>query len=146
ILNGAEPPLSWQQTFITLIPKLDRSPVAITNWRPIQLSNCDAKIFSCLIANRLAAVLPSIIHPDQAGFIRGRQSPDVAQTIQSVLSYSYSNPLGAALLFLDQEKAYDRVSHDYLAYTLRRFSFPPTLITALQRTYLPTITSIMDSG
>src|SRR6185295_8763335 len=80
ILSGTSPPASWHRTFLTLIPKPDRSPSLLSNWRPIQLSNCDAKIFSKLLANRLAPILPRLIHPSQAGFIRGRQAPTSLNT------------------------------------------------------------------
>ena len=146
VLSGSAPPLSWQRTFLTLIPKPDRSPTNIANWRPIQLSNCDAKIFSKLFANRLAQVLPSLIHPSQAGFIRGRQAPDIAQHVRTVLSHAHDHPTDGVLLFLDQDKAYDRVSHPYLRATLSAFGFPPSLIDLFAVTYSPTVASILDAG
>src|SRR6185295_11798760 len=133
-------------TFLTLIPKPDRSPSLLSNWRSIQLSNCDAKIFSKLLANRLAPILPRLIHPSQAGFICGRQAPDIAQHIRTVLSHAHDHPTDGILLFLDQEKAYDRLSHPYLNAALAAFSFLPAFINVLNFTFLPTIASVLDSG
>ena len=146
ILSGTSPPASWHRTFLTLIPKPDRSPSLLSNWRPIQLSNCDAKIFSKLLANRLAPILPRLIHPSQAGFIRGRQAPDIAQHIRTVLSHAHDHPTDGILLFLDQEKAYDRLSHPYLNAALAAFGFPPAFINVLNFTFSPTIASVLDSG
>src|SRR6185295_2184365 len=54
ILQGDAPPMSWSATTLTLIPKPGRQHSELRNWRPITLANCDAKIFSRILANRLA--------------------------------------------------------------------------------------------
>ena len=41
------------------------------NWRPISLLNTDYKVATKSIAARIAKVLPSIIHEDQTGHIKG---------------------------------------------------------------------------
>ena len=43
-------------------------------WRPITLLNTDYKITLKVIAKRIEHVLPSIIHPDQTGFMKGKTS------------------------------------------------------------------------
>lgn len=75
----------------------------------------------------LAAILPDLIASNQAGFIRDRQAADMAQVLQCILAHASSTPVSGALVFLDEEKAYDRVSHDYLFNVLDRFGFPPFL-------------------
>ena len=63
--------VSQQRGVITLLPKED-SNLLLSNWRPITLLNTDYKIASKVIANRIESILPSIIHPDQTGFMKGR--------------------------------------------------------------------------
>ena len=46
----------------------------IANYRPITILNTDYKILTKAIATHLTEVAPSVIHPDQAGFIRGRST------------------------------------------------------------------------
>ena len=41
------------------------------NWRPISLLNIDYKIATKTVAARIAKVLPSLIHEDQTGYIKG---------------------------------------------------------------------------
>ena len=94
----------------------------------------------------MAEILPRLLHPDQAGFVRGRSAPDVALTIKAVLAHAAEHSIDGALIFLDQEKAYDRVSHDYLKAVLHAFGFPPFLAHIFAATSGPSLTSILDDG
>ena len=146
ILNGDDPPASWFITTLTLLPKPNRDHSEMRNWRPITLANCDAKIFSKILANRLSTVLPRLLNPDQAGFVKGRSAPDVALTLKTVLAHAATNTVDGALVFLDQEKAYDRVSHDYLFAVLQEFGFPPALARVFFNTSGPSHSFILDDG
>src|SRR6185295_10946361 len=146
ILQGDAPPMSSSATTLTLVPKPGRQHSELRNWRPITLANCDAKIFSRILANRLAPILPRLLHPDQSGFVRGRSAPDVAMTIKTVLAHAATHQIDGALAFLDQEKAYDRVSHLYLLTVLERFGFPASLARVFYNTSGPSHTFILDDG
>src|SRR6185295_8944798 len=89
---------SWFATTMTLLPKPNRDHSFIRNWRPITLANCDTKIFSRILAGRLAQVLPRLLHPDQAGFVRGRSAPDIALTVKSVLAHAAEYEVEGALV------------------------------------------------
>src|SRR6185295_1285813 len=102
VLSGSSPPPSWSQTLVSLIPKPNRDLSSISNWRPITLSNCDVKIYSRMLTSRLALVIPDLVAPNQAGFIKGRQAADIAQVLRSILAYAADNPIDGALVFLDQ--------------------------------------------
>jgi hypothetical protein len=98
------------------------------------------------LSKRLALVLPHLIHPDQAGFIRGRSASDVAMTLKTVLAHAAEHSVDGALVFLDQEKAYDRVSHSYLETVLHAFGFPSSLASIFLNTSGPSHAYIMDEG
>ena len=53
---------------LSLIPKENKLPHYLKNWRPLTLLNCDYKIFAKAIANRILKVLTNIISSDQNGF------------------------------------------------------------------------------
>ena len=63
--------ISQKRDFITLIPKKDKNRTLLDNWRPISLLNTDYKVATKSIATRIAKVLPSLIHEDQTGYIKG---------------------------------------------------------------------------
>src|SRR6185295_7200329 len=146
VLSGASPPPSWSKTLISLIPKPGRDLSSLANWRPITLSNCDVKIFSRMFTSRLVRFMPNLIAPNQAGFIKGRQTADIAQLLRSIMSYASSYPTTDAIVFLDQEKAYDRVSYDYLFSVLSHFGFPPLVQHAFAATFFNSSTCILDEG
>ena len=113
-------PLSWKDSVIRPLPKEDKDPSLVSNYRPIALANCDSKICSSIINARLMPFLVKHIPLSQTGFIRGRSTE---AAILRLSSHLRKNPKARALL-LDFEKAYDRVSHKWLQHILTETRFP----------------------
>lgn len=63
---------SGNQAIIKLILKKGKDPLDPGSYRPISLLNLDVKFFSKIITTRLANIIPSLIHPAQSGFVKGR--------------------------------------------------------------------------
>lgn len=68
-LKKGEMSISQKQGIINLIPKKKKNPLLLENWRPISLLNTDYKVDTKAIANRIEKVLPSIINPNQTGYV-----------------------------------------------------------------------------
>lgn len=120
---------------ITVIPKPGKDPNVCGNYRPISLINTDLKIYAKMIANRLRPLLPSIIHPDQVGFIPGREARDNTIRTLSLISHSKSKSDPICLLSVDAEKAFDRVDWDFLKATLKHVGIGDILLARIMALY-----------
>lgn len=108
----------WQeepfaQGWICPLYKKD-DPRLPSNYRPITLLNTDYKIYTKSLAMKLAEVAPKLVHESQAGFIPGRNIFDHVKLSKMMINYAEATEENGVIVALDQEKAYDRISHDYL--------------------------------
>ena len=117
-------PLTQKRGIISLLfKKGDRTK--LQNWRPITLLNTDYKILTKALANRLKHTLPLLVHTDQTACIPGRTINDNIRLIQDAITYANETDTPLALISVDQLKAFDRVSHEFLFKTLQKFNFGP---------------------
>ena len=64
-------PKSFYKATITLIPKPDKDNTKKDNYRPISLTNIDAKILNKILGTRIQQHIKKLIHHDQVAFISG---------------------------------------------------------------------------
>jgi len=96
------------RALLVLIPKKDGARTADA-FRPISLQNCPMKLFSKMMVNRLKPVIPSIIDPDQTGFVHGRSISENFIYAADLLSCCFKQELPTVVLKLDFRKAFDSV-------------------------------------
>jgi hypothetical protein len=118
----------------------------IENYRPLTLLNTDYKIYTKTIAKRLAEVAPGMIHEDQAGFVPKRSLYDHTKTTHLVIEYCEMVGMNGCIIALDQEKAYDKIDHDYLWEILEHNGFPKIFIDRIKEMYKNTGKAIMING
>lgn len=127
-----------------LYKKKDRRD--IENYRPITLLNSDYKTYTKILAMRLSNVVHEIVHPDQAGFIPRRQISDQTQLCRVMVDYAEATEEDGVIVALDQEKAYDKISHDYLWAALEKFGLPPSFIKKIKGLYEFATTVVILNG
>lgn len=115
---------SQRQALLRLVHKKDATNLA-KNWRPISLLNTDYKLASKAITERLKSVISSIVHQDQTCSVPGRSIFSNLQLVRDVLDMIDKTNETGILVTLDQEKAFDRVDHEFLMCTLSKFGFGP---------------------
>lgn len=138
-------PIAKNVSITTLIYKERGDIFLLSNYRPIALMNVDVKILTKVLSMRLIKVLPTIIHESQTA-IFGRRIGDNIHLVRDLIDYANENNEGAALLFLDQEKAFDRVSHEFLYNVLNSFGFGNSFIHWIQLLYSNASTRINVNG
>jgi Reverse transcriptase (RNA-dependent DNA polymerase) len=107
-------------------------PLLTGNYRPITVLNMYYKILTKAIATCLTEIALSIIHPDQAGFIRGRSIFGQIDQTATTINYAKLEGINRAIVVLDQEKAYDKITHPYLWKILEKFAFPTRTINMIK--------------
>jgi hypothetical protein len=104
----------------------------ISNYRLITVLNTDYKIMTRALTSRLTDVVPKLIHPDQAGFMKNRRIEDQTDLVKMMIERCEATEQNSVIVCLDQEKAYDKISHDFLWHTLEKFEFPRHFIQTLK--------------
>lgn len=138
-------PEGWAEGMITLLYKKgDRTD--IKNYRPISLLNTDYKIFTELLMKRLLPPLGGLLGKHQTAFMPGRHIADNIKEVQTLVDRANQTGESIFVLFLDQEKAYDRVDHSFLWRILRRVGIPPIIIRAIQNCYVGATSTVSVNG
>ena len=147
ILKSADIPSSWNESVTILIPKKSEDKFLIQNWRPISLTNTDYKIFTKILANRLnSGIIQKVVGNHQNGFIKNRSILDNLLDIDSILNYYNKENRKGSLLFLDQQKAFDRVDHNFLINTIQSFGFSYQFSNLIQNLYKNQISFLNLNG
>ncbi len=97
---------------LSLLPKEGKHLNKVKNWRPNTLSNCDSKIITKALANRMANHLNEIIDPSQNAYVPGRSVMDNIRSNFYTKNLCLSKKIDSLLIFLDAKKALNSVSHD----------------------------------
>nr|XP_027109237.1 uncharacterized protein LOC113729105 [Coffea arabica] len=128
------------------MPKVQK-PQEFSQFRPISLCNFVNKIFSKILARRLAPLLPKIISPNQSGFVQERSISDNYLLVQEVIAGIKRKARGGNVVFkLDMTKAYDRMKWPFLIQVLRAFGFGERWINMIWRIISNVWFSIVING
>ena len=141
ISQPSEFPKGWM---CPLYKKGDKTE--ISNYRPITVLNTDYKIMTRALTTRLTKAVPTLIHPDQAGFMCGRRIEDQTELVKLMLDNCEASEINGAVVCLDQEKAYDKVRHDFIWKTLEKYDFPKHFINTVKTLYQNGETVIIING
>jgi hypothetical protein len=107
---------------ITLIPK-QQEVKKVQQYRPICMLNVSFKIFTKVMANRLALVANKLIGQSQTAFQRGRNILEGVVVLHETLHEVRKKKQSGLILKIDFEKAYDKVNWQFLQQVLRMKGF-----------------------
>ncbi|GFX09274.1 probable RNA-directed DNA polymerase from transposon X-element [Trichonephila clavipes] len=127
-------PNAWKTAVIIPILKPGKDPTRADSHRPISLLPILSKLAEKIISARLNDYLErnNILTPEQHGFCpRLSTSHQLLRVVEYIKDAIDRNQYTAAV-FLDIQKAFDRVWHTGLLYKLIKFKIPPPLILLLK--------------
>ena len=138
--------INQKRGIITCIPKGDKTRTLLKNWRPITLLNTDYKIISNVLANRLKTCLPSIIHPDQKGFIKDRCIAENTRLVYDIMDNLKNSKQYGLLFLIDFEKAFDSIEWKFIELTLQAGNFGNNFVKWFKILYYNSESCVINNG
>jgi hypothetical protein len=139
-------PKSHYESIITLLPKEGKDTSDIKNWRPITLSNCNSKIITKALSNKVLKVLDSILDVSQTAYVPGRSVADNLRSNFYMKNFFNNNKVDSVLISLDAKKAFDSVDHTYIENTLRAYGFGEGFVDIFKTLYKDITARILVNG
>ena len=121
-------PQFMSSTKLVILQKV-QNPQTASDFRPISCCSVLYKCIAKMLCIRLKEVLPSIIDPSQAAFVKGRKLLHNVLICQDLArGYQRQHISPRCLLKIDIQKAFDSVHWGFLQEMLEGLKFPPLFI------------------
>ncbi|KAL5509813.1 hypothetical protein EMCRGX_G005243 [Ephydatia muelleri] len=129
-------PTAWKHSMVTLIHK-GGDVAIIQNWRTISLQLTIYKIYSALIARRIAAwaISNSAFSPAQKGFLAYDGCAEHNFLLRSMFTDSRRKKKNLLLTWLDLREAFPSVSHDLLSLMMERLGLSGSTLDIVRDIY-----------
>jgi len=132
--NNAVFPRDKLKAFVASIYKKG-DPKKQENYRPISLLNAFYKIYAALIQTRLAQTIDRALQKTQYGFRKSRSTVIPLACVKRICERAEASQDPMFMVFLDWEKAFDRVIHDKLFQALAEMGLPLKYLDAIASLY-----------
>ena len=108
-------PSGWKESFPVLLHK-GGNQEDISNWRPLSLGNCVAKLYAAVLADSLTewATLGKRLSPEQKGFLTDEGCLEENFLLQSVIDDSHRSHKELCVGWLDLTSAFGSVTYRHL--------------------------------
>jgi len=138
--------VSQKRGIITLLPKKDKSPLYLKNWRPISLLNVDYKILTKVLATRMKKILDNIINNDQTGFLKGRYIGENVRLLLDIIEYTNLENIPGFAFIIDFVKAFDKIKWNCIHKSLSYFGFGPIFLKWIEIIYTGVTSCVTNNG
>ena len=112
----------------------------------MSLVNVDTKIMSKVIAATLKKVLPSIIHYNQTGYVKGRFIGEAICSIFDITDFTAKENMPGLLLFIDFQKTFDSVEWEFLIESRKKLNFGRDFLQWVKTFYNNIQSRVINSG
>jgi exonuclease III len=140
-------PASMQLGLITLLYKGKGLPTtSAASYRPLTMLCCDYKILARAMVKRIVRPLDTVVDLTQTGFLPGRWIGDNTMFHIEEVDYLQRVQSPGCIVFLDFEKAYDRVDRGWLYQCMTAFGFGPRAVAGVRLMLQGTCASVLYNG
>ncbi|XP_031789101.1 uncharacterized protein LOC116418059 [Nasonia vitripennis] len=138
ILLAGYYPKAWRENRTTLLPKPEKDPTDVKNWRPITISSMVSRVYSGLLDQRVRAVIKQCDR--QKGFTEENGCFSNIQLLDDAVSNA--KKAGGVITILDVSKAFDTVPHAVIQGCLEKKGIPETVAAYISSMYRDCSTAI----
>ena len=138
-------PTSWTQSLIITLPKKGNLQQC-QNYRTISLISHASKVMLKILLNRLQPQADKIIAEEQAGFRQGRSTIEQIFNLRILCEKHLQHQRKFYHVFVDFKKAFDRVWHEALWTTMKKFNIGQKLINTIQQLYATATSAVLVQG
>ena len=145
IWQTGEWPAPWTQSLIITLPKKGNLQLC-QNYRTISLISHPSKVMLKVILNRLKPQAEQIIAEEQAGFRPGRSTAEQIFNLRIICEKYNQHQRDLYHIFIDFKKAFDRVWHDALWATMRKYNINAQLIKSIESLYSNATSAVFQNN
>ena len=135
-----------RDTVISLMDKANRDMQKLKNWRPLNLLECDYKVYAKVIANRLQLVMNKLVHQDQCRFMKGRNIAQNITDLNSVIEFAADTKLKVIITAVDFEKAFDSIEWSAIRFIMKAYKFSEKVINMVMSCFTGIKARVINNG
>ena len=143
ILEGAPMPDEWRRSVLVPLYKNKGDAQVCGNYRGIKLTSHALKLFERLVDKRIRGSCS--VSEQQFGFMPGRSTMDPLFALRISAGKYREMQRDLHCVFIDLEKAYDRVPRDEVWHCLREKGVPEAYVRVVQDMYRGSTTEVRTS-
>lgn len=140
ILEGERMPEEWRKSVLVPIFKNKGDAQSCTNYRGIKLMSHSLKIWERVVEARLRMMVT--ISEQQYGFMPGKSTTDARFALRVLIEKYREGQKELHCVFVDLEKAYDRVPREELWHCMRESGVDETYVRVVQDMYENSLTAV----
>ena len=143
IFRANKMPEEWRRSILVPIFKNKGDVQSCTNYRGIKLMSHTMKLWERVIEHHLRRM--TSVTKNQFGFMPGRSTTEAIFLVRQLMERYREHKKDLHMVFIDLEKAYDKIPRNVMWWALEKHKVPAKYITLIKDMYDNVVTSVRTS-